>query len=375
MQPSVSGKTVNNDKLQFTLSGVDVGIANALRRIILSDIECVVFKTFPHEENKANFIVNTTRHTNEMLKQRLSCVPIHLDVSSPWSSLIIEVDVTNNTDQTLYVTTKDFKIKDKNSGKYISETDRNKIFPPNHITNDYIMFARLRPGSNNKKGIGESLQFTAEMGISTAKEDGMFSVASISSYINSIDTAKLDTAWKQEQSRINSSDDQQLTAEELEQYRLNWLLLAGSRQFKPNSFDFTIESIGVFPNETLMSRACDVMLKKIEALNHEIQTKNITINKSETTMDNCYDIVLKNEDYTLGKVIEFILHENYYIKDKVLTFCGFKKYHPHDNDSIIRIAFKINEEMTSIHDYLISVCNQASQIYDNIKTNFNDTTI
>ena len=29
------------------------------------------------------------------------------------------------------------------------------------------------------------------------------------------------------------------------------------------------------------------------------------IEKSKTTMENCYDIVLEKEDYTLGKVLEF----------------------------------------------------------------------
>ena len=375
MQPTVSGKTVNNGMLTFTLSGVDTSIANALRRIVLSDIECVVFKTFPHEENKANFIKNTTRHTNEMLKQRLSCVPIHLDVVSPYASLIVEVNVTNTSEQTLYVTTKDFKIKDKTTEKYISEADRDKIFPPNEITGDYIMFARLRPGSNNRKGVGETLSFTAEMSLATAKDDGMFSVASISSYNNTSDPAKIDTAWNLEKTRLNANEDDRLNEADMEMHKRNWLLLDGFRHFKSNSFDFTIEGSGAYNGEVIMSRACDVMLKKVELLNHEIQTKTVKINKSVTTMENSYDLVLKNEDYSLGKVIEYILHMNYYQAEQLLTFCGFKKYHPHDVDSVIRIAFKNDEDMSNIHDYIISVCNQATQIYEKIKTNFNDTTI
>tara|TARA_Y100000768_G_scaffold279161_1_gene214378 strand:+ start:15279 stop:16406 length:1128 start_codon:yes stop_codon:yes gene_type:complete len=375
MQPVVANKRMNDEKLLFTLSGVNTSIANSIRRCILSDIDCVVFKTFPHEENKANFLKNTTRHTNEMLKQRLSCVPIHLDVTSPYSSLIVEVNVTNNTDQTIYVTTKDFKIKEKTTEKYISDTERDKIFPPNSITGDYIMFARLRPSGETKKGEGESLIFTAEMDIANAKDDGMFSVASISSYTNTIDAAKLDTAWKAEEAKLTSNAEDALSTAEIATYKQNWQLLDGLRQFKENSFDFVIESVGVFNNEVLILRSCDAMLKKIELLNHEIQTKTVTINKSETTIDNCYDLVLKNEDYSLGKVIEYILHVNYYEGDKILTFCGFKKFHPHDVDSIIRIAFKADEEMASIYDYLIATCNQASQIYEKIKTNFNDATI
>ena len=43
-----------DDALLFTLSGVNVSLANAIRRTILSDIPLVVFKTAPYEENKAN---------------------------------------------------------------------------------------------------------------------------------------------------------------------------------------------------------------------------------------------------------------------------------------------------------------------------------
>ena len=62
------------DTMTFTLA-TDVSIANAIRRTILSDIECVVFKTTPHSENKVDIHINTTRMNNEILKQRLTCIP------------------------------------------------------------------------------------------------------------------------------------------------------------------------------------------------------------------------------------------------------------------------------------------------------------
>ena len=78
MNPKISAKTENDGILNFTLSQTNVSIANAIRRIILSDIPCVVFRTFPHDENRVNISKNTTRLTNEMIKQRVGCVPIHM---------------------------------------------------------------------------------------------------------------------------------------------------------------------------------------------------------------------------------------------------------------------------------------------------------
>ena len=99
--------------LNFTLSGVNVSLANALRRIILSEISCVVFKTTPYEENKCTIISNTTRFNNEIVKQRLSCIPIHIDdyEKVPLKNYLLEVNVENLTDTDIYVTSGDFKIK------------------------------------------------------------------------------------------------------------------------------------------------------------------------------------------------------------------------------------------------------------------------
>ena len=73
MSPNIQITNTENGILNFTLTGVNYSFANAIRRTILSDINTVVFRTFPYEENKASFIKNTTRFTNEILKQRLSC--------------------------------------------------------------------------------------------------------------------------------------------------------------------------------------------------------------------------------------------------------------------------------------------------------------
>ena len=118
MEPVISKISDESPALKFTLSGVNVSVANALRRIILSEIPCVVFRTTPYEKNDCKIEINTTRMNNEIIKQRLSCIPIHInDVDFPIDNYILEVDKKNESDSIEYVTTEDFKIKDINSGK------------------------------------------------------------------------------------------------------------------------------------------------------------------------------------------------------------------------------------------------------------------
>ena len=88
----VSSKKEENDTLHFTLKGINVSIANGLRRVILSDIPIVGFKGFPHENNDINIHKNTTRLNNEILKQRISCIPIHkIKPSDTYDKLVFEI--------------------------------------------------------------------------------------------------------------------------------------------------------------------------------------------------------------------------------------------------------------------------------------------
>ena len=192
MNPVIQESKENNGILHFTLSGVNVSLANALRRTIISDISLVVFKTTPYEENKANIIANTSRLNNEILKQRLSCIPIHInDLQMPLKNYLLEVNVENLTDTIMFVTTENFKIKNLVTGDYLSTKDTRAIFPPDDQTGYFIDFVRLRPKISEEIP-GEKIHLTCEFDIGSAKEDGMFNVVSTCSYGFTEDAAAQD---------------------------------------------------------------------------------------------------------------------------------------------------------------------------------------
>jgi DNA-directed RNA polymerase subunit L len=87
-------------------------------------------------------------------------------------------------------------------------------------------------------------------------------------------------------------------------------------------------------------------------------------------MANCYDIKLENEDYTIGKLLEYILYEKYFEGTKIASFVGFKKFHPHDVESTIRIAFKQPIDVSSIKGYLQESIIDARNIYAKIAKDF-----
>jgi DNA-directed RNA polymerase subunit L len=356
-----------DDKLKFTLSGVNVSIANAIRRIILSDIPIVVFRVSPNEKNKCNIIANTCGLNNEIVKHRLSCIPIHIkDVEEfPLKNYILEVNVQNNTDTTIYVTTKDFVIKDLVSGKSLPEDKIREIFPANDLTGDYIDFVRLKAKPSEEIN-GKIINLTCEFDIGTAKEDGAYNVVSTCSYGNTIDETlqeaklqQLKQQWKDEGKKES----------EIEFEAVNWKLLEGKRIFKKDSFDFVIQTIGIYTNAELLNLACKIMIEKLQDLDGLIERDELEIKLAETTMMNCFDIILENEDYTLGKVIEYFLLTNFY-ENHVLTYCGFKKYHPHDSYSVIRVAYEKPTDISGIKGNVKECINNSLDVYMKLKKEF-----
>ena len=368
MNPHIEKNNKKGDMLSFTLSGVNVSIANAIRRTILSDIQTVVFKTSPYEECKANIITNTSRLNNEILKQRLSCIPIHIPNFEEINlkNYLLEVNVENTTDTAMYVTTQDFKIKNLVTDSYLSEKDTRNIFPPNDYTGYFIDFVRLRPKLSDDL-VGEKIHLTCEFTVSTAKDDGTFNVVSTCSYGFTPDDVAINNELAK---KIQGWKDEGKNEKEIDFEAKNWKLLDALRIVKKDSFDFILQTIGVFSNVELMNKACEIIDKRLQDIEMSINTDEIEIKSSLNTMSNCFDIKLQNEDYTIGKLLEFILYEKFFEGTKIATFVGFKKYHPHDIESIIRVAFKQPVDISSIKGYLHESIQDARNIYAKIKKEF-----
>ena len=93
-------------------------MANSIRRIILSEIDTVVIRGFPYKKNDINIIENTGKLNNEILKQRLSAIPIHIKEFDGIENLELEIDQNNTMDRTMLISTYHFKLKDVSTGKY-----------------------------------------------------------------------------------------------------------------------------------------------------------------------------------------------------------------------------------------------------------------
>lgn len=363
--PEVTNYRNEDEMLLFTLKNTNVSIANGLRRTILSDVPTVVFRTFPYKKNLADFKVNTSQLNNEILKQRLSCIPVHI-VNDKFdiNNLEVIVDKKNTTNDMMYVTTKDFKVKDLATDKFVTEEVRDTMFPPNKITGDYIIFARLRPKISNEL-LAEELSLRAKLTYGNAKESGAFNVVSICTYQYTPDLVRQDEIMKEKFDDVEQTDGEE--NKDIESEKLNWKNHDSERVYIEDSFDMKVKTIGVFKNEIIVKKACDIIINKLKSIKKEIMDNELKVEKSISTIPNSFDITLKNEDYTIGKIIEYILFKNYFQSGEI-TYSGFRKNHPHDPDSIIRVAFDETEiEKTKIYNMIDNCCDIGIEIYNSIR--------
>jgi len=385
--PTIEKDYEDDGELHFILKDIHVSIANAIRRTILMDIPVVVIRTETSDINQCVIVANTTRFHNEIVKQRLSCIPIiTTDLVNFPERYRLLVKAQNDTDNELkWVTTDDFILQDKKTDQLMDMMEVLKIFPHDYKTNRPIDFLRLRPiiGTTIR---GEEINLTAEFSVATAKENGMFNAVSKCAYHNVIDPEARENLWA---AYLQTYKDEGRTEEEIEFEKKNFNYLDAYRCYKvntegePNEFEFIIKTIGQYTNYQVVNMACEILSKKLQSFGHQVKSQVVPIHESihsrdlgytsvtVSSIDNSYDVILEEEDYTLGLILEHFIFKLFYQEEEELQFIGFKKYHPHDDYSVIRLAFK-NSSAASllVKQYLIQASAEAQRILDIIRTKF-----
>lgn len=379
----------DEEGLHFVLKDVHFSVANAIRRTILSNIPIVVIRTEDSKINQCTIHVNTTRFHNEIVKQRLSCIPICTkDITAFSQNYRLVLDVQNESSNELrWVTTDDFQIQHKQTEKFMDDIEKQKIFPHDVLSNKPIDFLRLRP-SISQNIAGEHIKLSADFSIATASENGMFNVVSKISYHNVIDAEARENMWA---IHLQTLKDESRTEKEIEFEKDNFMCLDAYRCFKvddqgeANEFEFIVQSLGIYTNYEIVFQACDFLENKFNTFIQSVQSQIVPIHESihsrdlgytsviVSTLDNSYDVILEKEDYTFGYLLEEYLFKLLFNEKEgsQIVFLGFKKYHPHDPYSVIRMAFKPNPSPSLlVKEYLIQASKEVAKTMNTLKNKF-----
>lgn len=376
MNSIISNQKKDNDSFSFTISGINVSFINAIRRTVISDIPLAVFKTFPYDKSDCIIHKNTSRFNNEILKQRLSCIPIFIDIDeTPIKNLIVKVRNINTTTEKQYITSEYFEIYDQSTKQLLPTPLRNTFFPPNNITKQYIDFVRLLPGfiqhSDTKSITGEEINLECKISVGMARDNSMFNSVSMAAFTNtSVAKEELDLHF---QNYIkNFMKNENLSDAELETAEKDWYALNAKRYFIKDSFDCNFTTACVYDCPTLIKKACTILINKFKVLIdssiHNPYNISLQIEQNYTFANNCFDIILHNESYTVGKIIEYILFSEFVdVQSPTMSFVSFLKEHPHYSSSLVRTVFIDDITEENIVDILKNKFQTIINIFEHIR--------
>lgn len=402
--PYSDGWNKNKNYMTITVQNVHYSFANGLRRSIISMIPTIGFRALPYENSTIDILENDTYLNNEIIKHRISMIPLFIDDDFDYEDLEFILDEENATNIKKYITTEHFKIRRISTDTFLKKEEVKKILPPCDLTGDYIIIVKLKPkhytdlGIINQDNIAKNinipvskpirLKLKARLVKSTSLENGHFSPVCTCTYGYSVDKKVIKQAEDEYVNSVNEKNRalglsdidtdilrRRFKINELQRYPIK------DEYGEPCSFDFTIESIGQYKPLKLINLAIVYLINDIDTLINDLKLKNderLKIELSES-QPNGLNIYVNNMDDTLGNIIHCHMINNlcaYHLGDnRKLESFTYNKIHPLKRE----ILFTLNTISIStdnvIEEVLIPELKNISKLYTDILNNLKSTYI
>ncbi len=345
----------------FTLSPIHVTYANTLRRLMLTGVETVAFRSDMTSTGSTTDVVvkrNDTPMTNEMLADRIGLIPIHVTEPLTWKDdkYVFTLKVAGTKDNTTYVKSGDFKVKEilPNEEEPVN-VDTEKFFPPNPITKDTCLIATLQPGSGATQ---QFIEIEAKATKGTGREHARFSPVSQCSYEYTPDEnpQRIEEMFQTWLNVAKKAGGVEKGSERYNELRREFNTMQIKRCYKvdeknePYSFDFTVETAGVLAVPYIVERACEVgenMCSRYVNIQRELPAE-ITVSSADARIIG-YDFLIRGHDHTLGNLLQTWLVQNHIEGSATpkVTYAGYSVPHPLRDEMVLRIGVEDGEEATA----------------------------
>lgn len=345
---------VNKDTVTFTLSPTDVAFANTLRRLIITGVETVGFRSDMTETGTTTdveVLKNSTPMTNEMLADRIGLLPITVNdpLQFDTNKYVFRLSVTNDKSDAQDVFASDievFKIGDDGEETKVPNV---QFFPPDSVTGSTALLAVLkgkRPGQT-----AETVELRAKASRGTGREHARFIPVSQCAYRYTRDTNEqriedLFRDWMVNRKYLKPGQDMKsLEPEKLGMYRREYNTMEIDRCYllnekdEPFSFDFTVETVGTMPVGMIVKRALEAgisMCQKYINLDKEKLPVNVRENPAANRLEG-FDYTFEKEDHTLGNLLQSFI-DLYLLDGSKVTYVGYKVPHPLRDEMVLRIG-------------------------------------
>lgn len=350
----------------FTLTGTNMTVANTLRRCVLTETRSVGFRADLTDAVNPGVEIkkNTSVIFNEMLAHRLTLLPlgvVRIDEFDPERYEFV-LRVKNDergpigTAAMRHVRAADFVLRERGEGGEFTDLPSAAsaaMFPPDPITGETALLVTLRPQWNPEQP-AEEIDLKTRAVIGTGREFMGFSPVAQCSFGNTLDT----DAVRQEQffnewlsSYKKVADPTQLAPDAFDRYRAEWRTMAAQRCFlvdergEPNSFDFTVESVGVRPVKDIVAEGIAAVVKLVDPYT-VAETSNEELGIRTQPVDsrmNGIDVIFENQEHTLGCLLQALITEIYLdsdAPDSPITYAGYKIRHPLKREMTLRLGIR-----------------------------------
>lgn len=378
----------------FTLENTSTTIANTLRRCILTETRSVGFRADLTNPTDPGVVIrkNTSVIFNEMLAHRLTLLPLavrHLDKFDP-SQYQCVLTVKNDTRGAIsdagirHVTAADFRVHEKQEdGSFVDAglPAAGALFPPDPITKQTTLLVSLRPQWNPEQP-PEEIDLTAYPVIGRGRDHMGFSPVSQCSFENSRDNDPV----RQEQffhewllSFKKIADPTSVGPEVLAGHRKEWETMAIQRCYlvdergEPNSFKFTIESVGVRPVSDIVAEGIQTVIDLVSPYADDkksLAELGISTQPPDSRM-NGVDILFDGQEHTLGNLLQTLITELYIdsgAPDSPIVFAGYKIRHPLHRIMTLRLGYRdgVAGSEAQVREIIATAAEKARTIFEGL---------
>ena len=336
----------DKQKLAFELKGVDLSVANAIRRTCLVEVpipgiqrDSISLKT---EDNN----LNTSSFHDEFLSHRIAFARLRINPqdADQYKILICSstdrfLPYTNETDDIMDFSTNDMMVL-KNDVQVACQT----VFLSNYL------IARLKPGQ----------QLKASMIINTrcVRDKDM------EDYRYHYQPCRVKFCYKNY--KHSASKKEIMTIDDEASYM-------GKESKTPKIFLFEVCGFGspFYQAIQIVNLAFDVILSKIHRLLKGWNDHDIMSRETDQVLTNTVIYTIQNEDHTLGNLLASKIRQytNLKIANSSHNFVSYQKKHPLECVLIIKI--KLDDQLAQSHDDILKKsCMELVNDIDNLHKAF-----
>ena len=190
---------------------------------------------------------------------------------------------------------------------------------------------------------------------------------------NTIDIVRVHDAWTEKEIELGLTKEgaEPMTADEKAIAKKDFHALDAQRYYKDDSFEFRVQTVGVYTCDEIAKLGCEALDKLLAQFSQKLEAGVVQIIPSKTTMENSWVVKIGGDCYTIGNIVEWIMYVLYYLptemggkggKDPLLTFCAFRKSHPHDDEANLNLAFVAETDQNGVGEYLSLAIAEARRV-------------